>query len=69
MDKDYFKTVNEVVDDYYGRYYDNGYKITDEDIRRAEVFFRDTNARAEEDQTAPKGQKAQIGRSIPPFIL
>ncbi len=55
MDKDYFKTVNEVVDDYYGRYYDNGYKITDEDFRRAEVFFRNADARSEENPTAPKG--------------
>ena len=69
MGKDYFKTVNEVVDDYYGRYYDNGYKITDEDFRRAEVFFRNADARTEENPTAPKGQKAQIGRSNPPFIL
>ncbi len=55
MDKDYFKTVNEVVDGYYGRYYDNGYKITDEDFRRAEVFFRNSDARTEENPTAPKG--------------
>lgn len=55
MVKDYFKTVIEVVDDYYGRYYDNGYKITDEDFRRAEVFFRNTGARSEENPTSPKG--------------
>lgn len=55
MDKDYFKTVNEVVDDYYGRYYDNGYKITDEDFRRAEVFFRESGEHSETNSTTPKG--------------